>query len=331
MNGRATQRLTGVLRQIDAPRRWLAALLIGGAIWGILQSPLAANPSPPAAGPPVEQTFSAALAGDGSLTGTLVFVEERGAPNYRIAALDLASGAQRAALAIPAEAVVYQIAPASDPDSVIVTYSAPPAAQANPGAAYDRSGIYRLSLLDGSLARILGDDQAGTYYAHPQLTADALYYDLHQPAAGVRRIERYDLRTRRVSLLADGATMPIAGAAGVAYFRLNPQTQARSLWLAASAGEHRELVAEGAFADLDTPVLAPDGRTLYFSAPAAAPEQSWLERAFGARAAGAHGNHARPASWQRLDLAAGGAPQPVAGEPRVALDAAFNGPTLGIV
>lgn len=331
MNGRSNNRPSGFFRQAGAIRWWLTAPLVLGAIWLIGQAHLARRADPARSAAPAAQNFSAALVGDAALTGTLVFVEERGAPNYRIAALDLATGAQRTVLAVPADAVVYQIAPGSDSDSIIVTYSAPPAAQVNPGVAYDRSGIYRLELIDGRLTRLLGDDQAGTYYAHPQLAADALYYEIRQPGSGARRIERADLGTRRASLLADGATMPIAGTAGVAYLRLNPHTQARSLWLAAPDGEHRELVAEGAFADLDTPVFTPDGRAIYFTAPAEAPRQSWLERAFGARTASAHGNHALPAAWQRLDLGDPGAPQPIAGEPTVTLDAAFNGATLGVV
>jgi hypothetical protein len=337
VSGYPHNRPPGVLRPTALTkqwRRWLSVPLVVGALWFIGQSPFAdrAEHTPP--GPPADQTFSAAIVGDApALPGTLVFVEERGAPNYRIAALDLASGAQRTVLPIPADAFVYQLAPGRERSSIIIAYSAPPATQVSPGAAYDRSGIYSLDLTDGSLTRILGDDRAGAYYAHPQLTAGALYYELHQPAAGVRRIERYDPDTRRISLLADGATLPLAGSAGVAYFRLNPNTQARSLWLAAPDGNHRELVAEGTFSDMDTPVFAPDGRAIYFTVPAEAPGQSWLERAFGARSASAHGNHSLPARWQRLDLSppAIGTAQPVAGEPSVTLDAAFNGATLGIV
>jgi hypothetical protein len=263
------------------------------------------------------------------LPGKLLFLEQRGQPNYRIAFLDFETQSLSTAFAIPEKALVYQLAETPVPDTLLMTYSAPPEAGHQP---YDRNGIYTLDLKRGEVELLLGDDVTDVYYAYPQWSGDFLYYAVYERANATQRIERFDLQEQTTMMIAPRATLPVASPDGsfVAYLALNPHTGRRSIRVADAEGQHTvELVGEYTFSDIDLPMFSGDGQWVYFTV-LDMPAPSLLSILVGSSRAYAHGNHLVPARWYRVP-ATGGQAEIVTSNPDVTLFGSLYGDLLGYV
>jgi len=274
--------------------------------------------------------FESRVVGDSAaLTSGLVFVEQRPFPYGRLVQLDNASQTLRTVFSLPDGALVYQLAPSPDPDTLLMTYS-------TPESHYDSNGIYALDLRDGTLSRLVGTDASGVYIAHPQQVGDAVYYGVYERDSGALYIERYDTVTRAVNRIADAAVKPLVTPDGlmVAYLRVNPVSGARSLWVAGAMGEDaRELVGESVFADIDLPTFSSDGAWIYFTVLETQPLSAnrVLSVILGESPVLAHGNHSRPAHWVRVATSGGGA-ETVTADAFVVLHGALSSAdTLGFV
>jgi hypothetical protein len=226
------------------------------------------------------------------LNGSIVFIEQRAQPNYRIAQLDFATGQVRTVLRLPSGALAYQLSKTDDPARLLVTYS-PPASD----AAYDRNGIYALNTQTGELSPLVASDRAGVFYAYPRQVANRLIYAVLDRDTQTRTIDMLALDTRTTIQIAEDATQPTISPDGatLVYLHIDPTTQARSIWRKRIDGEGAavQLVAATAFPDVDLPMFAADGQQVYFVAfddPNTPPKRTaalWS----GVRRAAAHGDH----------------------------------------
>jgi hypothetical protein len=239
--------------------------------------------------------------------GRLLFVEQRAYPNYRIAEVSPDQGTLRTVFSVPEGGLIYQIAPADAPDSMLLTYTPPMPTE----SLYDRNGVYSLGLSNGVLTHWIGADEANVYYGYPVQAGTQLYYTVFQRGTDSRRLERYDTVTRTAAVIQDHATRPTLSPdrTQLAYLRLNAETQARSLWIhPLNGGKPTQLVSDSTFADLDHPLFSPDGKWVYFTVLEAPPPGSKGIHALigiGARTAKAHGDHNIPARWYRVPVTGG--------------------------
>lgn len=255
------------------------------------------------------------------MSGGLAFVEQRPHPYHRVARLDFETGAVSSLFELPKGALVYHIAATPDAQRLVMSYSPPE-------ARYDYSGLYTVSLTDGTMERVVGGETPATYYTNPHWAGDSLVYTVYRRAAQTRHIERYDVRTGAVNVVAENAVMPMLSADGATlmYVRINPIDGKRSLWAMDTTAESAAypLVTEDAFADIDVPTLSPDGAWVYFTV---LEQPSFASRAaqvvLGAGQAHAHGNHNVPMRWYRVSLG-GGEPQPVISDPFITLYGGLN-------
>lgn len=248
------------------------------------------------------------------LTGGLAFVEQRPYPYHRVAHLDVATGEVRTLFNIPDGALVYHIATTPDPDILLMTYS--PAK-----ARYLRSGLYTVSLSTGVLTHLLGDETDGVYYAQPQWNQSVISYAVYERDTQARRVEQFNPETGQIMVIAEDAVMPLTSADGqtMVYVRVNSSTGARSLWQTDKSGAAQAIIQEGDFADIDVPVLSPDGSWVYFTVLEGESTTSrLLEVVFGASRASAHGNHNVPMRWYRVGMKGEGV-QPVTTNPFITL------------
>jgi hypothetical protein len=313
------------MRHIKArERRYLLMALVFSVVWGIGFARLRqADSFPPRDtadsliqdAQPVSPFDSVWVGESVQLTGSLAFVEQRPYPYHRIARLDLATGAVTSLFDIPDGALVYHIVATPDPDTLLMTYSPSE-------VRYDRSGLYTVSLTDKTVAWVMGGETSATYYAQPQWVGEFITYAVYERETQARRVERYNTRTGRVSVVAEDAIAPLVSADGmtVLYLRVNPSDGARSLWVAELAdGIASEVVSERDFADIDVPTLSPDGAWVYFTAlESSSAVDRVLEVVFGAGRVHAHGNHNVPMRWYRVSVD-GGAPQPVTSDSFITL------------
>ncbi len=256
-------------------------------------------------------SFEAVIVGDTSwLKGKLIFVEQRAQPHYRIAQLDFATKSISTVLEISSGALVFQVSKSAESQQLLITYSAPDSTGNN---TYDRNGVYSVSLKDGSLKRLFGEDRPNLYYAYPRQVGDSIYYAIYEKENESKHIEKYDLRTHAITRIADNATQPITSSDGkfVAWLHIDPDTQARSLWVQATEnGKPAQLVGDAQFADIDNPMFSEDGKWLYFSVLEGQPPPTRRSASniwSGVYSASAHGNHNLPSRWYRIAIEGGAA------------------------
>ncbi len=130
-----------------------------------------------------------------------------------------------------------------------------------------------------------------------------------------------DMQTRKVL---DNAIWPAPAPDGarLAFVPVDPHTLARGLSiLHLQSGEITELLAVGAYDDIDAPLFSRDGDWIYFFGPAAAAAaagSSWLQW-LGIKSAHAHIN--RPGVWWKISVD-GEQLQPVTGDSEIISNAA---------
>ncbi|MEM7348449.1 MAG: hypothetical protein AAF485_29820, partial [Chloroflexota bacterium] len=269
------------------------------------------------------------------MTGRIIFVEERGQPNYRIAALDLATGAIDTIFAIPSGGFVYQFEATPNHQYLLMAYTAPAETGQSP---FDRSGLYLLDLNQPTKKPqlLLGGDRSNVYYFDPTLSSDGntVIYVKSAPAeTPAVTINRHALDTGEDELLVGDATWP----------RLSPnQDLVSHITFDSKTGQQRLqttnlqtkqstfLLDDNAFYDVDRPLFSPDGAWIYFVA-LEPPEAYLWGKLWGVQIAQAHGNHDIPGNWWRIPTQ-GGTPEPITRASETFIAGAFSpdGQTLGL-
>ncbi|MEM7531014.1 MAG: hypothetical protein AAF639_02455 [Chloroflexota bacterium] len=249
------------------------------------------------------------------LPGSIVFIEQRGYPNHRIARFHFATQTLSTLFTIPKGALVYQLDTSPDGAQVVMSYTGP---DADGNVTYDHSEIYLLDItndmdetMDDTVKRqeemLVSPTEVGILYYDPVWSPDGrfIYYIRYVPDAEplTLSIERYHTETQTTEHIATNGLWPQLSPDGtrLVYLAINPETQVRSLVIAdADGGNPQTLVAEDKFYDLDLPVFSPDGAWVYFSVPRDPTASSWLERLLGVKTVYAHGNHNVLGDWWRI-------------------------------
>lgn len=280
----------------------------------------AANDAPPAPAAPRDSaealvseaqpvsSLDVQVVGDVSLlNGTIIFLEQRAQPDYRLAAFNFASNELSTVFDIPSGALVYQLSAGITADSLLLTYS-------TPEMAYAYNGVYQLDLSvdDAAPDLIFGGEESGVYYADPVANPDGRYIyatTYHVDALDQRQIVRYTVATGTLEVIIEQAIMPVLSPDGtqLAYFRIDAETGVRSLWVADADGVNaRQISLPDAFPDIDMVRFAATGDVLYFAVltatTASDDSTAWLPTLLGASTAYAHGNHSVPAYWYQVSL-----------------------------
>jgi hypothetical protein len=315
----------------------LFAILLTGFLvaCGDNEASSSTNTTPPT-GNDVATEFSADLQVVGSLDdleGRLLFIEERGQPNFRVGELHFPSGEISTLFKAPENSWIYQVAESSLGD-VVISYSAP----AESGAAIlDRRGIYQLNgigtenVVADALVPATKEDEVLAYPAWGP-NGRILYYAEVVPnpklrGAFIMRMIRYIVSSDDREQILPMALLPAVSPNGeeVAYITVNPLTTVRSLFKADSFGDKpKMLILEFDFPDLDTPKYSQDGEWIYFiGLEDPNQQQGFLENLLFGVPAYAHENHEVPADWWRVP-ASGGEPERLTEIRLIIHDGAFS-------
>ncbi len=207
----------------------------------------------------------------GRSAGEIVFVEERGPPNFRVGVLDIPSGEVHTAFALPAGAFAYDLDVERTSGAVALAYTAP-AADGEDG--FDRSQIVRL--VDGEPHWVAGPDEADAWAVSPRWSADGtrIWYVARDPSLVARGVGYAlvlaDVASGRVVHSIDWAAEPAVSPTGeyVAWVAVDPGTQVRSIQLGDADGALvRRLVEGDAYADVAHPVFSADGAEVFVFVP----------------------------------------------------------------
>jgi len=235
--------------------------------------------------------------------GSIVFIEERGQPNFRLAKFDLETKEITTIFQIPQGAWVYQLDASTDSKQLVLSYTEP-----SEETSFDRSGIYLLDLETNAEPQLLlGSDEAFVYYYDPVFSTDNtfVYYIVSDSVRRSLRLERINLESNEVILIAENALWPKVSPDGtsITYLSINQETQDRSLIKANLDGSNPQtLITENQLGDLDLPFYSADGDWIYVSVPKEQTEESslWQNLLGIASLAYAHGNHDVPSDWWRI-------------------------------
>jgi Tol biopolymer transport system component len=186
----------------------------------------------------------------------------------------------------------YAGGPAAAPDGRRVAYSV--FRTGAPGGDPGGADLFVMDA-DGSHARmVLAHDRPGVSLGQPAWTPDgrALLFVRASPDGRVR-IDRVPAAGGASQVVVTDADSPTAASPGrLAFLRIDPISNAPSLWIAAADGRFaRPLVNQPAFLAMASPRFSPDGRRIAFSAardPGQAPPRRSEHRRRGS-VAWAHG------------------------------------------
>ncbi len=234
-------------------------------------------------------------------TGELVFLEQRAAPDVRVATLDLATGEVTTLLTLPAGASASGLDVHPITGVVLLAYSPPPEG--------DESGLDRSVLVelheDGPV-QVLGEDLPDHWALMPRWSADG--EDVWYVALGrgfssevlPHTLVRADRQTGAIELEIPWATEPTVSPTGehVAWVAVDPETLQRTVVLATADGDPvRPLVHAGDTQDLALPTFSADGRGVLvamLSTKEMAPRAAELRAPPSPQG---HGSHLIPADW----------------------------------
>lgn len=237
------------------------------------------------------------------LSGSLIFLEQRSQPNYRIMQFDFSSQSLNSIFDIPRGALLYQITASPDSQSLLMSYS-PPSENITP----THNGLYRLSLVeDNPEPELILDAVEDNFFAYPQWSSDSdyIYYVVYSTTGNNRnrrRIERLHVMSGNIEILVEDASLPALNQdnSEFAYVHINPQTDERSIRLLNLIDNaEREIVSVGDYPDLDSPVFK--GDDLYFAVLDIEIQDAGR---IGAMVS-AHNDHNQPADWFRLTVTRG--------------------------
>ena len=206
------------------------------------------------------------------LEAELVFIEQGGPPNFRVAALGPGEVEPRTLFTLPSGAFAYGLAVHPTTGRILLAYSEP-AEGDEPG--FDRSVLVELD--DDGPHYLLGDDAAGQWALHPEwsVDGDSVWYaardgtvvieDGDEPPTSVVRVSR---RTGEVEVEIPWATEPAVSPDGenMAWVAIDPQTWSRDVVLGTIDGQVLRVLVDGDDVyDLGLPVFSPDGRGVFVS------------------------------------------------------------------
>lgn len=237
--------------------------------------------------------------------------------------IDVTTGERTPLWEMPAEAWVHQIAPINA-NAVGLSYSPVPADGEQP---YQKAGIYALLLEEEStsLVPILESEQAGLSLYTPVWTPDGRYifYVRYLTIDNTLDVTlmRYEVATgEQIEIVKDGV-WPRVSRQGerLTYITVDPETQERGVVVSDWDGENGvEVVENGMYFDVDTPLFSADNDYIYFTASLAGQKVSWLDWLFGVKTAFAHADANVPVEWMRVPVGGGehlqlcGSPPPCA-------------------
>gem|GEM_PF-2406466 len=267
--------------------------------------------------------------GEPEPASSLILVEYRNHPNFRISQMDLDSNEFMELFNIPNSGWVNQLALSPDGRRLALSYTPPPENADMP--MFGKADISLMMLDEWGLPTnpepvpLITQEESGVFYYNPTWTPDGqtLFYIHTTPnplnESGINlMLMRYDLETQHsVEIAADGIWPRVSpDGQRITYIHVNPKSMERSLVTTDLDGnEQVELIPAGEFFDIDSPLFSGDSQWVYF---AAAPQGNvlsndssaipWWLRLLGTRRAAAHSNHNVPSDWWRVP-AMGGEPE----------------------
>jgi len=268
----------------------------------IFDTPAAPNP---AASPATPLPWAGA-----KLSGNLVYIE---IPR-KIIKLDLASGQQTILFTTPNNAFVSFAQVSPDGKWIVMAYAPPE----DPSMQSINTDLYVMPA-DGAAAPqvLLKRATPQEDFYNPVWSADGkyVYYShLIPDPNGSRKYSNYKYDLERIAYpggqpekLIDNAFWPRPARDGskLAFVSFVPATNSNDLYIAQPDGSQAKLVMPaGAFAAVDAPLFAPDGKTITFSAVGGPqlPSLSWLDQLLGVQIAEAHNV---PSDWWRVPVDGG--------------------------
>ena len=243
----------------------------------------------------------------GEVAAELIFLEEHGPPDFRVAAVNADTLEVRTLFSLPTGSFAYGLDVHRETGAVLLSYTEP-AAEGEPG--FDRSSVFIVGD-EGLGERIAGEDVSGSWAQYPRWSADGSHVWYVSTAAEVTErgvahaLVRAEVDSGRIDTAIDWATEPAVSPDGqhLAWVSLEVGTWARSLELGTADGEFmRTLVGADAVYDLGHPTFSGDGLEVYVFIPedTAVPRAaSWTHDPSPV----GHGLHLVPGDWWAIELA----------------------------
>lgn len=269
-------------------------------------------------------------------SGSVYYVQRPadGSP-HRIVRTTLPDGRTDTVYTLPELAQLHEIEISADGNTLIFSQTPPPSTN---NGVFDRTVLTRLDLTqpDAEPANFLGGEVSNEFYNMPILSPDGryVYYSRLGPdwdgITGTDTfygIERYDLETNERLPIVPNSIWPQLSPDGgkILFIILDVPTQQRGLAIVNADGTEPELLIDiGRYFDIDSPIFAPDGESVYLSIVETQPEATLFEKMLGLKVAYAHTEHNIPSAWWQLKLD-GSEPVPLETEPIILNNGRFQG------
>ena len=246
-------------------------------------------------------------------TGELYYIQRPADGPPRIMRFNLPDGGSEVVYTARDLSQLHEFEVFPDGRSLVFSYTPPPSVN---NGIFDRNILATLDLTTetAEAENILGGESPNEFYNMPIVSPDGryLFYSRLGPdRLGITGtdtfygIERYDLQTGEVLPIVPNSIWPQISPDGskILFIILDLPTQQRGLGFVNSDGTEPELlIGIGRYFDIDSPIFAPDGQSIYLSIVETQPAQSFIERFFGIGVAYAHTEHNIPSSWWELEL-----------------------------
>lgn len=242
----------------------------------------------------------------------ILAIEYRSVSDATLNRMDVTTAERVPLWQMPEQAWVHQISPIND-DAIGLSMSPTPAEGEQP---YQKAGIYALRIdVDAdepALHPILESEQAGLSYFSPVWTSDGRYifyvrYLVEGDSLDVT-LMRYEVATgSQLEVVKDGVWPRVSAENDrLTYITVDPVTQERGVEVSDLDGSNVvEVVRNGMYFDVDSPMFSADNQYIYFTASLAGRKVSWLDWLFGVRTAEAHADANVPVEWMRVPVDGG--------------------------
>ncbi|MCH9684923.1 MAG: hypothetical protein K0V04_26035 [Deltaproteobacteria bacterium] len=231
--------------------------------------------------------------------GEIVFVEQRGHPDFRIATLSLDTGDIETLFALPSGAFAYAVDVHPETGAVLLAYTEP-----DPdGPGFDRSVLVELD--DEGPRYITGLDAAGTWALHPCWSADgeSIWYVAQGQQWSSETLPHTLVRVRRddnqIDVEIPWATEPAVSPTGdyMAWVEVEPESYRRKVVMGTADGDPiRTLVDQDDVYDLGTPTFSSDGGGVFVLVLESPITMRSADLSAAPEATG-HGTHLLPGDW----------------------------------